>query len=83
MRSQVQVLETGSCRNAGKCCVRKIQSDRTLPRTLCKLELHPGCHFLKILTSYEAPDPWIPGTGGVINGAYCTPDVEVDMLVCI
>jgi hypothetical protein len=39
--------------------------------------------FLKILTSYDAPDPWIPGSGGVINGAYCTPDVEVDMLVCI
>jgi hypothetical protein len=39
----VQVLEIASCRNAGKCCVYKTQSGRTLPRTLRKQELRaPG-----------------------------------------
>lgn len=33
MRPRVQVLETASCRNAGKGCVLKTQSGRTLPRT--------------------------------------------------
>jgi hypothetical protein len=42
----VQVLETAYCRNAGKGCVHKIQSGRTLPRTLRKWELRaPGCPF--------------------------------------
>jgi hypothetical protein len=35
MRSWVQVLETTSCRNAGKGCVYKTQSGRALPQTLC------------------------------------------------
>jgi hypothetical protein len=47
MRSWVQVLETATCRNAGKDCVHKTQSGRTLPWTLRKLELHaPGCPFI-------------------------------------
>ena len=40
MRSWVQVLETASCRNAGRGCVQKTQSGRTLPWTLRKRELH-------------------------------------------
>jgi hypothetical protein len=31
--------------NAGKCCVHKTQSGRTLPRTLCKRDLHARCPF--------------------------------------
>ena len=54
MRSWVQVLETASCRNAGKGCVHKTQSGRTLPRTLCKRELHaPGCPFLCISSMFH------------------------------
>jgi hypothetical protein len=42
----VQVLEISSCRNAGKCCVHKTQSGRTLLWTLCKRELRAsGCPF--------------------------------------
>jgi ABC-type dipeptide/oligopeptide/nickel transport system ATPase component len=42
-----QVLETPSCRNAGKDCVYKTQSGRTLLRTLRKRELRaPGYPFL-------------------------------------
>jgi hypothetical protein len=40
----LQVLETASCRNPGKCCVHKTQSGQTLPKTLRKQELRaPGC----------------------------------------
>jgi hypothetical protein len=50
MRSWVQVMETASCRNAGKGCVHKIQSGRTFPRTLRKWELRaPGCPFFIVL----------------------------------
>jgi hypothetical protein len=46
MTSWVQVVETTSCRNVGKCCVHKTQSDRTLPWTLRKQKLRaPGCPF--------------------------------------
>jgi hypothetical protein len=46
MWSSVHVLETASCRNAGKGCVHKTQSVRTLPWTLHKCELcAPGCPF--------------------------------------
>jgi hypothetical protein len=54
MRSWVQVLETASRRNAGKCYVHKSQSDRTLPQTLRKQELRaPGCPY---------SNPWISNT---------------------
>jgi hypothetical protein len=40
------VLETTSCRNAGKSCVHKTESGRTFSRTLRKREQHaPGCPF--------------------------------------
>jgi hypothetical protein len=40
----VQALETTSCINVGKGCVRKTQSGRTLPQTLRKQELcTPDC----------------------------------------
>jgi hypothetical protein len=52
--SWAQVLETASYRNVGKCCVHKTQSDRTLPRTLRKRELHvPGCPFYGYVLSSE------------------------------
>jgi hypothetical protein len=51
-----QVLETASCRNAGKCCINKTQSGRTLPRILHKRELRaPGC-------------PFYSGHGGCLHG---------------
>jgi hypothetical protein len=47
----VKVLETASCRNAGKCCIHKTQSGQTLPQTLCKQELRAsGCLFISMLT---------------------------------
>jgi hypothetical protein len=43
------VLETASCENAGKGCVHKTQSGRTLPRALHKRELRaPGCTFSSV-----------------------------------
>jgi hypothetical protein len=56
MRSWVQVLETASCKNAGKDCVHKSknQSGQTLLWTLCKRELRaPGCPFSIIWNSLE------------------------------
>jgi hypothetical protein len=55
--SWVQVLETTSYRNAGKCCVHKTQSDRTLLRSLRKRELcAPGCPFFSVaLFSWDYP----------------------------
>jgi hypothetical protein len=49
MRSQV--LQTASCRNAGKDCAHKTQSGRTL----CKWELHaPGCLFYALTHQHFA-----------------------------
>jgi hypothetical protein len=53
MKSWVQVLETASCKNAGKGYVHKTQSGRTLPYTLRKRELRaPDCPF------YRQKDEW-------------------------
>jgi hypothetical protein len=41
MRSWVQVLETTSCRNAGKDCIHKTHSGQTLPRTMRKQNVWP------------------------------------------
>jgi hypothetical protein len=55
MRSWVQVLETTSCRNAGKGCVHKTQSSQTLPQTLHMRELCAlGCPFLLCMIKSEA-----------------------------
>jgi hypothetical protein len=52
MKSWVQVLETASCRNAGKDCIHKTKSGQTLPQTLRKQELRaPGCPFLSHVDS--------------------------------
>jgi hypothetical protein len=46
-----QVLQTASCRNAGKDCAHKTQSGRTL----CKWELHaPGCLFYALTHQHFA-----------------------------
>jgi hypothetical protein len=42
VRSWVQILETTSCKNAGKGSVHKIESGQTLPQNLRKLRVH-GC----------------------------------------
>jgi hypothetical protein len=58
MRSWVQVLETTSCKNAGKGYVHKTQSGQTLPWTLRKQELRAlGCSFYSCLEG----EPWSSG----------------------
>jgi hypothetical protein len=45
----VQVLEIVSCRNAGKGCIHKTQSGRTLPWIMCNRELRaPGYPIFKL-----------------------------------
>jgi hypothetical protein len=79
MESWVQVLETASCRNAGKGCVHKAQSGWTLPQTLqagtgCSFFTFIGCLFkiigmhavgLYYVTTTTATNPFSPKQVGV------------------
>jgi hypothetical protein len=51
MRSWVQVPETSSCRNAGKGCVHKTQSGRTLPQGPDPTQTGATCTELPLCTT--------------------------------